>query len=1810
MITPATKTGSTRARATTTAAASRQSNAPTIGKTSSRPSTSAGPSSTTTATSVQTSRHGTPKRTTTSTSSAATGASTGTGTGSRHRGVSDARDTTTRGSSSAAAPSRRASVLPSGLRSERPLARDGTAQRHAKEVEGLKDYQLGHCLGRGAFGSVYSALNWSTGETVAIKQIRLSDMPKTELKVIMQEIDLLKNLHHPNIVKYHGFVKSSEALWIILEYCEQGSLYTICKNFGKFPENLVALYTAQVLQGLLFLHDQGVIHRDIKGANILTTKEGLVKLADFGVATRQQGLVAEGSVVGTPYWMAPEVIELAGATTASDIWSLGCTVIELLDGKPPYHKFAPMPALFRIVNDDHPPLPESCSPLVRDFLMQCFQKDPNLRVSAKKLLRHPWIVSAKKADTATKGEKKMEYDEAVKHVQNWNEALKSSPPTGAGAQSQRGAGVAGGAAGRRVGSRNATTTSSRAGSAATSAKPPPFRVATRRVSGAGTGAGRFRAGSSASSSETGGSSAAATTAKTTSSTTTTTTRGTASTSNPSDGAAEPRSSSSDDIWDGDFEESLSADLAALQLPTHRQPHDHFRGLFSSERLKQYANFDPIPEHHLHQHDSGSTNEQQQGRGTKVEMWDEDFEDDDGGLDCGELTVRSPLQLESSSLISGGDQQQQKLALHERKASKDSQPRTQILRAAALPQTKRQDAPATTATQQKKAVTAKGPTSATSAPIPAATKPANPTVSSTTTRWTECPTDEDYSDLIPEPADELAFRQKLTGFSPHSARSRDLLAAAASASAGSMRRVVSGGTAPGGRHRTQTPAAGAAAAAGGLLVHDAAAMRRTRSSLEIQKYAESEDDEDFGEGLVFDEARRGGAFGELKGAQQQTQDPAVMRQEEDSSSPSSAKSWAGSEESDCTVDHGVGPRKKEGSTHGAGVLPRPVNGGGAGLKLSNSLTWGDDGDDEEEEEDPFAQLEEELDDVDLELNVARDKHARLCTLVESLVGEIKLEMPEDDLVLLLDQLLDILDDAPTYAVAGAGGVAGGDIRNVIVFNHGMLPILEILEEAKRPDVILRLLRIVNRILDGSPDVQENLCFVGGIPVVTRFASRKFSTEIRLEAAAFVRMMYTAPQAPRAAALLLASAASPAAAALAAATSPAVGAPTMTLQMFVACGGLNVLVEFLEEDYDTPAGRELVLSGVNGIWSVFELQGSTPKNDFCRIFSRSAVLYPLSLVLNRVLDEEGDLARVTEARIVNIFLLFSQAENHVKETVADRMVLKRVLKDLRRMRPASQITMLKFIKNLSMLATTLDALQNSNAIEVLTDFLGTAMEQQQHAPAASRSSRAPAGAVGSTSNFREITNQLLNTMFNLCRLSKSRQEDAALSGLIPLLQRIVQTERPLKEFALPILCDMAHSGKVGRKVLWQNKGLAFYVELLKEPYWAVTALDALFVWLQEETGKVEECLLMDGGSGSGSFTEAIVNCFVEAKADAFENLLEPLQKMLRLSPAIAARLSASRAFFERAVGKVVVAKKALVRLNLLRVVRSIVDAAASVSSVNQLVLETGLLNTARRLHAEDPAILVREMAGELVRSCEQGELESKRVAAGLGTGNRRSSSSLHNPHGTPLSAISAGRGGAGSGYFDFQPSLLAGSSSGSAASGIHMATTGSGAMPPPHRRQTITPMLDHRAASSATDLPFFMSRSSSRASDVSECSSASSAAATSSSIGDFPVRPRPHSRQSLAGSGVHLGSLGPANVARSSARHSALGGARQHTAGRLSLAAPPPPPLSTFSSGSTNTSENGEVPPSLTPTHHAPPSANTRAAAQLAAQGRRKRGGGVA
>ena len=216
-------------------------------------------------------------------------------------------------------------------------------------------------------------------------------------------------------MKYIDTIKSKNHLYIVLEFIESGSLATLVKDHGTFPEFLVAKYIKQVLHGLQYLHEQGVLHRDIKGANILVTKGGDVKLADFGVAVKVADAHVD-EVVGTPYWIAPEIIEMSSTpTTACDIWSVGCTVIELLTGNPPYFDLAPMTALFRIVQDDYPPLPHGISPALRDFLLLCFQKEPVLRCSASTLLAHVWIKNCLERE---KGNKKKHGTEMLRGTSN------------------------------------------------------------------------------------------------------------------------------------------------------------------------------------------------------------------------------------------------------------------------------------------------------------------------------------------------------------------------------------------------------------------------------------------------------------------------------------------------------------------------------------------------------------------------------------------------------------------------------------------------------------------------------------------------------------------------------------------------------------------------------------------------------------------------------------------------------------------------------------------------------------------------------------------------------------------------------------------------------------------------------------------------------------------------------------------------------------------------------------------------------------------------------------------------------------------------------------------------------------------------------------------------------------------------------------------------------------------------------------------------------------------------------------------------
>jgi serine/threonine protein kinase len=278
-------------------------------------------------------------------------------------------------------------------------------------------------IGKGAVGSVFKAINTLTGEFVAIKQIDLHGISKDHVRSIQTEISLLTKLDHKNIVKYIDIIETKTNINIILEYIEGGSLHNIVKLNGM-PECLVCVFTKQILEGLDYLHTQGIIHRDIKGANLLITKTGTVKLADFGYSVKLCEREKTNSTVGTCYWMAPEVIEQKGIISyACDIWSLGCTIIQLLTTKPPYYAFDTLPAMYRIVVDEFPPLPENIPENLKSFLLQCFIKDQQKRPTAKELLNHPWITTPPNR----KMFKKILHENTVAHIaipssimQDWN----------------------------------------------------------------------------------------------------------------------------------------------------------------------------------------------------------------------------------------------------------------------------------------------------------------------------------------------------------------------------------------------------------------------------------------------------------------------------------------------------------------------------------------------------------------------------------------------------------------------------------------------------------------------------------------------------------------------------------------------------------------------------------------------------------------------------------------------------------------------------------------------------------------------------------------------------------------------------------------------------------------------------------------------------------------------------------------------------------------------------------------------------------------------------------------------------------------------------------------------------------------------------------------------------------------------------------------------------------------------------------------------------------------------------------------------
>ncbi|KAM0835560.1 hypothetical protein ACQ4PT_062854 [Festuca glaucescens] len=276
-----------------------------------------------------------------------------------------------------------------------PVPADDGGGGRAEENPPIR-WRKGEMIGSGAFGQVYLGMNLDTGELLAVKQVLIGSTNATREKAqeevlcafcfsnqahireLEEEVKLLKNLSHLNIVRYLGTVREEDTLNILLEFVPGGSIQSLLGKLGSFPEAVIRKYTRQILQGLEYLHINAIIHRDIKGANILVDNKGCIKLADFGASKQVAKLVSLMFYV---------------LLNSADIWSVGCTVIEMATGKPPWsQQYQEVALLFHVgTTKSHPPIPEHISPEAKDFLLKCLQKEPELRSSASDLLNHPFV---------------------------------------------------------------------------------------------------------------------------------------------------------------------------------------------------------------------------------------------------------------------------------------------------------------------------------------------------------------------------------------------------------------------------------------------------------------------------------------------------------------------------------------------------------------------------------------------------------------------------------------------------------------------------------------------------------------------------------------------------------------------------------------------------------------------------------------------------------------------------------------------------------------------------------------------------------------------------------------------------------------------------------------------------------------------------------------------------------------------------------------------------------------------------------------------------------------------------------------------------------------------------------------------------------------------------------------------------------------------------------------------------------------------------------------------------------------------------
>ena len=295
--------------------------------------------------------------------------------------------------------------------SEKEKARKDRFASHVKVSSTL--------IGSGAFGAVYLGVHEETGQWIAVKRLPIRQAVKSftiptdaagkaaldeQLDELVEEIRVMRDLDHPNIVRYLHAERNDAELSIFMEYMSGGSLGSLLKKFEKFPESMVKVYMRQALAGVAYLHSKNIVHRDIKADNILLHSDGTAKLSDFGTSREFSESVNLLTVTGTPWFMAPEVVKGTGHGAPADIWSIGCTIIHLIRGAPPFDEFqSPVTAMYNIALKPERVfeyVPPTCSQSLLSALACCLAEAPEKRWTAAQLLSHDFFRTVLKGDVS------------------------------------------------------------------------------------------------------------------------------------------------------------------------------------------------------------------------------------------------------------------------------------------------------------------------------------------------------------------------------------------------------------------------------------------------------------------------------------------------------------------------------------------------------------------------------------------------------------------------------------------------------------------------------------------------------------------------------------------------------------------------------------------------------------------------------------------------------------------------------------------------------------------------------------------------------------------------------------------------------------------------------------------------------------------------------------------------------------------------------------------------------------------------------------------------------------------------------------------------------------------------------------------------------------------------------------------------------------------------------------------------------------------------------------------------------------------